>query len=846
MIPSTSCRRRLAFSLALGLAAIMAPALATTIPVTTIADTTSDDRACSLREAVAAANTDTASGASNGECPAGSGSDTITFADGIIVYELDATLVINSPVELAGNGDSGTIIDGLQHNSVILVLSGQVTLRGLTVRGGGADAPGGGGVRVDGGTVDILDARITGNRANSGGAGLFAGRAATVTLRRVTIDGNNANGAFGGGIWNKGTLRVYDSLIGGDPAGERKGNESDRTGGIRNDPGATLNLINTTVSGNFVHATSGAGVGGISNLGFAFLNNVTITNNTGAKNKPASFRGGGVQTSDPGILVVNNSIIAGNHGDAGAPNDCDGALSTDSAYDLIGDINGCELPPIERGPQPATFKLGVPVQLGDLLFNGGPTRTHLPAAISPVIDAGFPYTPGGPAAGACAATDQRGILRLYCDIGAVEREVEVPSELLVNTTNDEVDARPGNGICATANGTCSLRAAVQEANRVPGSQTIKLPAGLYTLTLPPGEEGGLDLDAGGDLDLQGSVVVAGADRATVIVDGNRLSRIFDVAPRGEAIIRGITVRNGNDLGGAGLRVTTAWLNVDNVIVEANESSGRGGGIEATGLDPVLSIDNAIVRNNRALGGDGGGIAANGFTTIHRTSITGNHASGAGGGAWGGGTLNVLQSTISGNQATGSVLANGGGISFTEMSLVESTVSGNSADAQGGGLSGGSGSIINSTISGNASSTRGGGVATSGNLVLLHATVAANQASQGGTGLLRFGSGSTLSLQNTILANPSGTECAGLAPSSSGNNIASDASCSLAAAGDRQSLDAQLDPLGDFGGPTRTHRPRDGSPAINAGATVNLERDQRGVPRPQGPAFDIGAVERRTR
>jgi CSLREA domain-containing protein len=825
----------------------MAPALATTIPVTTTADTTADDGACSLREAVAAANTDTASGTSSRECPAGSGSDTITFADGITVYELGGTLIINSPVELAGYGDSGTIVDGMRHNSVIQVLSGQVTLRGLTIRGSGPDASGGGGVRVDGGTVDILDAHITDNRATSGGAGIYAGPAATVTLRRVTIDGNNADGAFGGGIWNKGMLRVYDSLIGGTPAGVRKGNESDRAGGIRNDAGATLNLINTTVSGNFVHSTSGAGVGGISNLGFAFLNNVTITNNTGAKNNPGSFRGGGVQTSAPGILVVNNSIIAGNHGGAGAPNDCDGALSTDSAYDLIGDTTGCELPPIERPPQPATFKLGVPVQLGDLLFNGGPTRTHLPAATSPVIDAGFPYLPGGPAAGSCAATDQRGVVRLYCDIGAVEREVQVPSELDVNTTNDEADVKPGNGICATANGTCSLRAAVQEANRVPGSQTIKLPAGLYTLTLPPGEEGGLDLDAGGDLDLQGSVVVAGADRATVIVDGNHLSRIFDVEPNGEAIIRGITVRNGKDLGGAGLRVTTASLTLDNVIVEDNESSGRGGGIEATGLEPVLNIDNAVVRNNHApTGGDGGGIAAAGPTTIHRTSITGNRAGGAGGGVWAGGTLSVLQSTISGNQATGNgVLSNGGGISFTQMSLVESTVSGNSAEVQGGGVSGGSGSIINSTISGNATSTSGGGVATSGELVLLHATVAANQATQGGSGLLRFGSGSKLSLQNTILANPSGTECAGLAPGSNGNNIASDASCGLAAGGDRQSLDAQLDPLGDFGGPTRTHRPRDGSPAINAAARVNLERDQRGVPRPQGPAFDIGAVERRS-
>ncbi len=57
---------------------------------------------------------------------------------------------------------------------------------------------------------------------------------------------------------------------------------------------------------------------------------------------------------------------------------------------------------------------------------------------------------------------------------------------IVNTTNDAPDATPGNGLCATAAGACSLRAAIDESNRrrgddlitfaVPGSapQTIQL------------------------------------------------------------------------------------------------------------------------------------------------------------------------------------------------------------------------------------------------------------------------------------------------------------------------------------------------------------------------------------
>jgi CSLREA domain-containing protein len=42
----------------------------------------------------------------------------------------------------------------------------------------------------------------------------------------------------------------------------------------------------------------------------------------------------------------------------------------------------------------------------------------------------------------------------------------------VTTANDEVDSAPGNGVCRTDAGRCSLRAAIDEANRSVGSDTI--------------------------------------------------------------------------------------------------------------------------------------------------------------------------------------------------------------------------------------------------------------------------------------------------------------------------------------------------------------------------------------
>ena len=42
----------------------------------------------------------------------------------------------------------------------------------------------------------------------------------------------------------------------------------------------------------------------------------------------------------------------------------------------------------------------------------------------------------------------------------------------VNSTRDAVDANPGDGVCATATGECTLRAAIQETNALRGADCI--------------------------------------------------------------------------------------------------------------------------------------------------------------------------------------------------------------------------------------------------------------------------------------------------------------------------------------------------------------------------------------
>jgi hypothetical protein len=61
------------------------------------------------------------------------------------------------------------------------------------------------------------------------------------------------------------------------------------------------------------------------------------------------------------------------------------------------------------------------------------------------------------------------------------------------------------------------------------------------------------------------------------------------------------------------------------------------------------------------------------------------------------------------------------------------------------------------------------------------------------------------------------------------------------------INPRLSPLANHGGPTRTHALLPGSPALDAGACLGAEglplpTDQRGHPRPQGIACDIGAFE----
>src|SRR5262247_3374643 len=84
----------------------------------------------------------------------------------------------------------------------------------------------------------------------------------------------------------------------------------------------------------------------------------------------------------------------------------------------------------------------------------------------------------------------------------------------VDSTADKVDAKPGDGKCATSVGTCTLRAAIQELNEA-GGGTINLNPGKYVLAIAP--NGALPLAATGDLDIYGELTISGGGADKTIV-----------------------------------------------------------------------------------------------------------------------------------------------------------------------------------------------------------------------------------------------------------------------------------------------------------------------------------------
>jgi predicted outer membrane repeat protein len=349
-----------------------------------------------------------------------------------------------------------------------------------------------------------------------------------------------------------------------------------------------------------------------------------------------------------------------------------------------------------------------------------------------------------------------------------------------------------------------------------------------------------------------------------VVNSNFSGNIAGIGGFGGAIANGSgslsvvdsTFNNNSAVNGGGAIVINNGASIVNSTF-SNNSAPLGGAIENSLAN--LTVGNCVFDNNSSSFG-GGAIAALGSTNIFNSTFSNNTAPGAksfGGAVYfesAGTPLILTESTLFNNSST----FDGGAAYFVDgpVTLRNLTISGNSARNNGGGI------VITETVQ------------TPTTAILNNVTITNNLADSDndgkGDGGGIFRAAGTAQVQNSIIAGNFDTpgnagggtknpDCSGAFSSQGHNLIGRNDGCSgfiNGANGDKAGAGANpinplLGGLANNGGPTRTHALFLGSPAVDAGNPLTpggggftcAGTDQRGIPRPQGAACDIGAVER---
>lgn len=359
----------------------------------------------------------------------------------------------------------------------------------------------------------------------------------------------------------------------------------------------------------------------------------------------------------------------------------------------------------------------------------------------------------------------------------------------------------------------------------------------------------------------------------------------------------------NEAGNGGALFNSGVMVIQRVGVSSNKATlGFGGGIfssgNLTGLDSTLQGNHAYGQGGypgwvNASGGGGGGAGLGGgvyleagFTALTNCTIAGNTATGGQGGV--------------GLADPGGIHGNGGGNNpgrVTQIPRISAgfggggyaqvySIPGQTFDLRGGFGGGGGGGMWmqggtggwgggnggTGTSGATAVYAAGGGGAglgagsfvNGGSVTLVNCTITQNSATGGAGGQTPASTGTfggagsgigggvfnwngTVNLWNTVIANnitaDSSPDLIGIFSSSGFNLIGNNQGATNLSILDFQNVPANLGPLQDNGGLTLTCAPLQGSPAIGNGASAGAPgADQRGVPRPQGVALDIGAVE----
>ncbi len=328
---------------------------------------------------------------------------------------------------------------------------------------------------------------------------------------------------------------------------------------------------------------------------------------------------------------------------------------------------------------------------------------------------------------------------------------------------------------------------------------------------------------------------------------------------GEMTISRSTFSDNSAVHSGGAIANYGNMTVTGSLFQDNNAGEDGGAISnfshyySISDGPAMKVsDSTFIGNFAEIGG--GGIHNWGKGTVSDSTFTNNTANGHGGAIGNPGTLELSGLFVSGNYTTGRTwgeygysyvnydMGVGGGISNEDcMTIIDSTIVDNFA-RYGGGVGNilGSLTVVNSTISGNTAEVFGGGVYGSGTTIF-HATIIGNVAGSDGGGVYdaeRIG--------NTVIAGNTAPEHPDINVSISDSNFVG-----------TEDGDPMLTAITDEMGRLLYYRPQSGSPLIDAGRVIRrvpspfypgrigLDYDQLGNLRLTDPlpaAVDIGSIE----
>jgi subtilisin-like proprotein convertase family protein len=304
-----------------------------------------------------------------------------------------------------------------------------------------ANISGGGILQVGYGNLIVSNSTISGNKAGNGqGGGIWNNYFGNITVNNSTIS-NNESTKSGGGIYMGygGSLVVDRSTVSGNKSNTTTANTYGGGGGIYFFGGAdTFTITNSTISGNSTNSggfdSPGGGIALVYFYGTLNIQNTTITGN-----EAGLANGDGIaRTEGDGTVNLSSTIVAQNGDPLANTQDMffDTPTNVAGNFNLIGvaDVGNFTL----TGTNNLTGTSATPLdaKLGPLALNGAPAGsplTHRPLAGSPAINQGFN--------GSSLTTDQRGGARTVgtgigasdgTDIGAVEIQAAPTATILTN------------------------------------------------------------------------------------------------------------------------------------------------------------------------------------------------------------------------------------------------------------------------------------------------------------------------------------------------------------------------------------------------------------------------------